>query len=97
MQLKKFIQIQTFGFGKATIGYRLADNLFGPWSRPVIFYTPPLNDDQEFVYSANAHPEYNSDGIIITYNVNSGDSEKLMSNEEIYFPKIIKLNFEIDK
>jgi len=96
-KLKKYIQIQTLGFGKATIGYRLADNLFGPWSRPVIFYTPPFNDDQEFVYSSNAHPEYKSDGIIITYNINSGDFEKLMSNEEIYFPKIIKLKFEIDK
>ena len=95
--LKKFIQIQTYGFGTASIGYRLAEQLYGPWSEPVLFYTPLLQEEKEFVYTANAHPEYNSDELIITYNINNGDFQRLISNEDIYFPKIIKLRFEKDK
>lgn len=95
--LKKFIQIQTYGFGTASIGYRLAEQLYGPWSEPVLFYTPLLQEEKEFVYTANAHPEYNSDELIITYNINNEDFQRLISNEDIYFPKIIKLRFEKDK
>jgi len=91
--LNKYIQIQTYGFGQASLGYRLADQLQGPWSEPVLFYAPVLQDDGEFVYSANAHPELSSQGIIITYNVNHASFERLLTNENIYFPKIIKLQF----
>ncbi|KOH45730.1 DUF4185 domain-containing protein [Sunxiuqinia dokdonensis] len=92
--LRKFIQIQTYGFGKASIGYRLADQLYGPWSEPAIVYTPALKEDDDYVYTANAHPEYDSDGLIVTYNINNFDFTKLLHSEEIYFPKIIRINFE---
>ncbi|MFC0875955.1 DUF4185 domain-containing protein [Saccharicrinis sp. FJH2] len=95
--LKQYIQIQTYGIGKASVGYRLADHLYGPWSEPIIVYTPSLKEDKEFVYTANAHPEFKSDGLIITYNINNGDIESLIANEDIYFPKIIRLQFEKDK
>lgn len=90
-ELGKFIQIQTYGFGQASIGYRLATNLQGPWSEPVVFYTPKLNHEKEFTYTANAHPELKSDGIMITYNINNFDFEHLVTDESIYFPKIVKL------
>lgn len=93
-QLKKYIQIQTYGFGKASIGYRLADHLTGPWSASVIFYTPALKEAKEFVYTARAHPEYSTDRIIITYNINNFDFGRLLNDEEIYFPKIIQLIWE---
>lgn len=87
--LKQYVQIQTFGYGAATIGYRLADKPEGPWSQPIIFYqTQPLSKD-EFVYSANAHPEIKSNGILVSYNVNSGDFNELISNENIYFPRLL--------
>ncbi len=91
--IEKYMQVQTFGFGHASIGYRLASQLQGPWSDPVIFYKPELEDQQEFMYSANAHPELASDGIIITYNVNNFDFEKLIYDESVYFPRCIKLKF----
>ena len=90
-KLEKYIQVQTYGFGKAGIGYRTSPNLWGPWSDPVIFHTPLLSDPQEFVYTARAHPELVSGGILITYNINNFDFGKLVSNENIYFPKFIKL------
>lgn len=93
---KKYVQIQTFGFGSASIGYRLADQLYGPWSEPVIIFTPRLKEDKEYVYTANAHPEFKSDDLIITYNVNNSDFGRLVNNEEIYFPKIIKISHDIN-
>ena len=95
--IKKFIQIQTYGFGVASIGYRLADQLYGPWSEPVLFYTPSLKEDKEYVYTANAHPEYKSNGLIVTYNVNNSDFGRLISNEYVYFPKIIEVNWKKDE
>ena len=49
------------------------------------------------MYTANAHPELESDGLIITYNINNGDFGRLISNEEIYFPKIINLKSKINQ
>lgn len=92
--LKKFVQVQTYGFGKASIGYRLADQLQGPWSEPVMVYTPTLNHPKEFVYTANAHPEVKSAGLVITYNINNQDFKELLNNEEIYFPKVITLSIK---
>jgi len=91
--INKFIQIQTYGWEQASIGFRLAGKPEGPWSDFYLFYTPELLDNDEFIYSANAHPEMHGDGIIITYNVNNSDFFKLLDNERIYFPIIIKLTF----
>lgn len=91
--LGKYVQIQTFGFGKASIGYRLADQLYGPWSDPVIIWTPQLKHEKEFVYSANAHPELRSGGLIVTYNINNFDFGRLLKDEEIYYPEIIEITF----
>jgi hypothetical protein len=89
--LNQYVQIQTYGFGHASIGYRLAYQPEGPWSTPVIFYKPHLENQKEFVYSANAHPELIADGILVTYNVNIGDFGELVRNENIYFPKFIRI------
>jgi hypothetical protein len=93
-ELGKFVQIQTYGFGQASIGYRLATKLQGPWSEPVVFYSPKLNHEKEFTYTANAHPELKSNGIMITYNINNFDFEHLVNDESIYFPKLVKLKFK---
>jgi hypothetical protein len=93
-ELGKFIQIQTYGFGKSPVGYRLAEHLQGPWSAPVIFYTPKLNHEKDFNYTANAHPELKSDEIIITYNINNFDFSQLVNDESIYFPRLVKLKIK---
>jgi len=90
-QLEKYIQIQTYGFGHSSLGYRVADRLQGPWSEPVIFYTPQLKNEKEFSYTARAHPELKADGLLITYNVNNFDFGQLVNDETIYFPKIVTL------
>jgi hypothetical protein len=89
--LQQYVQIQTYGYGAASIGYRLAERLEGPWSQPVIFYQTQLISPEDFVYSANAHPEITNDGILVTYNVNNGDFKELINNDSLYFPKIISV------
>lgn len=92
--LKKYIQVQTYGFGSSPVCFRLADKMQGPWSEPVLFYQPKLKHDKEFVYTANAHPEMDSEYLYITYNINNFDFETLIGNEEIYFPKILKIKIK---
>lgn len=90
--LKKFMQVQAFGFGEGKIGIRLADSLTGPWTEPLLIYTPTYPGVKNpLMYSAKAHPELVADGIFITYNVNSFDFGELINNETIYFPKFILL------
>jgi len=89
--LHQYVQIQTYGYGAASLGYRLAELPEGPWSEPVIFYQTQLKNPKDFAYSANAHPEITNDGILVTYNVNNGDINELMKNETIYFPKFISV------
>lgn len=90
ISLKKYIQIQSFGFGEAKIGIRMSDNLQGPWTEPYIFYTPEYHGVKKpFIYSAKSHPELHADGIYITYNINSFDFAELTENQSIYFPKFI--------
>ncbi len=91
--IDKYIQIQTYGIGHANLGLRIADQPEGPWSEPLIFYHPLINDEKDFVYSANAHPELTADGILITYNINNGDFGKLIDNENIYFPKCVRIKY----
>ena len=88
--LKKFIQVQSFGFGEAKIGIRMSDSMQGKWTEPFLFYKPGYQGVKKpFMYAAKAHPELQGDGIYITYNVNSFDFSELIENQELYFPKFI--------
>ncbi|MEY8021635.1 DUF4185 domain-containing protein [Muriicola sp. SD30] len=89
--LHQYVQIQTYGYGAASIGYRLAEQPEGPWSQPVIFYNTQLKSQEDFVYSANAHPEISNDGILVTYNINSANFKELIKNDSLYFPKFISI------
>jgi hypothetical protein len=88
--IRKYVQVQSFGFGEASIGIRVANRPEGSWSEPLIFHKPELDGiRQPFVYAAKAHPEQKGDGLCITYNVNSFDFGEVLKNQSIYFPKTI--------
>ncbi len=92
--LHTYVQVQTFGFGEADLGYRTAPRLEGPWSGPVRFYKPSVIVPGQMVYTAYVHPALSRHGEwVITYNTNHPDFDVLMSNEEIYFPKIVRAVF----
>lgn len=89
-QLKKYIQVQSFGFGEGKIGIRMADSPAGKWTDPYMFYVPVYQGIRKpFMYSAKAHPEFGPGGFYVTYNVNSFDFGELVENHSIYFPRFI--------
>lgn len=88
--LKKYFQVQSFGFGEGKIGIRMADQMQGKWTEPYMIYTPGYPGViKPFMYAAKAHPELKANGTYITYNVNSFDFGELIKNQTIYFPKFI--------
>lgn len=90
--LKKYLQFQSFGFGDAEIGLRMADSLQGPWTNPYILCKPTYPGvKQGFMYSVKAHPELKKGSIVITYNVNSFDFGELLNNQLIYFPGFVRV------
>jgi len=90
--LKKYLQLESHGFGAGSIRLRMADSLQGPWSEPRLFYKPDYTGvTKPFMYAAKAHPELKSEGLVITYNVNSFDFGELVENQEIYFPKFLEV------
>jgi hypothetical protein len=87
---RKYMQIQTVGFGAADLAYRSATNLQGPWSALQNFYRPPeFGASNIMIYSARAHPEQQAAGLVVTYNVNSFDFGELVRDPEIYYPKVL--------
>lgn len=89
--LKKYLQFQSYGFGQAQIGIRMADEITGPWTEPFMIYTPSYAGIKKpLMYSVKAHPELAGAGIYVTYNVNSFDFAELIDNQTIYFPKFIR-------
>ena len=90
--IKKYIQVQSFGFGDSQIGLRMSDSLQGPWTTPYLFYKPDYSRIKKpFMYAAKAHPEIHGDGICITYNINSFDFGELIENQNLYFPGFISV------
>jgi hypothetical protein len=91
-KIKKYVQVQSFGFGQASIGVRLANRLEGPWSEPTIIYKPDYTGISEpLMYSAKAHPELkNPNGVYVTYNMNA-DFGFVLKNQNVYFPKFLTL------
>jgi len=90
--LKKYLQIQSHGFGAGSIGLRMADHLQGPWTDLRLFHTPDYTGiTKPFMYAAKAHPELTSDGLVITYHINSFDFGELVANQDIYFPKFVEI------
>lgn len=90
--LRKYVQVQSIGFGKAAIALRMADSIQGKWSDPRILYTPDYSENsQPLMYAARAHPELRGNGLYITYNLNSLDWRELIANRKIYYPRFIKV------
>ena len=88
--LKKYIQVQSVGFGKANIAVRFSEHMQGPWTDLQTIYMPAYTGvKQPLAYAAKAHPALNGNGIYITWNVNSSDFKELIENQSIYFPRFI--------
>jgi hypothetical protein len=98
VRTKTFIHITTYGFGAADIGIRTAHELTGPWSEPFMIYRPPESDAaRPFVYGAVAHPSLtgsHENDLVITYSTNSFDFFDLITQTELYWPRVIEVSLE---
>ena len=95
--LKRYIQIQTLGFGGASMALRSSSGITGSWSRPEPFYRPPESDRPGvFVYAGKAHPELKGADLILTYVANHSNFGALVDDRSIYYPRFLKARFTAD-
>ncbi len=88
---RRYLQVQSVGFGGSDIGLRSADRLTGPWTPSRTIYRPPESDGPDpFVYAGKAHPELKGADLIVTYAANGKDS-RLATDLTIYFPRFVRV------
>jgi hypothetical protein len=74
------------------IQLRRAPKPEGPWSEPVRVWTAPEQDTIDIAYNAKAHPELSDErGLLISYNVNSLDWERNLSEADVYRPRFVRV------
>lgn len=62
----------------------------GPFTNETLLYTTPEPGGNIFTYNAKAHPELGSkDTLVISYNVNSFDTNDVFANVESYRPRYV--------
>ena len=93
-RLRRYVLVQTTGFGAATIELRWAARLEGPWSSPVRVYRPPESDRRgALVYAGRAHPELAGADLVVTYASNHEDFRTLVEDTSLYYPRFVRVNF----
>ncbi len=68
------------------IHMRYADNIWGPWSDPVIVYKCQKSRPDDTCYAAKEHPEYSEENGRITY--------LTYVSHQRYWPELIRIEFE---
>jgi hypothetical protein len=89
--------MQFTGFPQSPIGARFAHSLTGPWSPLQPFHAPEemqRNDPGILLYAAKAHPEQVADGQAMTYCSNTFKIARVMAENDIYFPRFIRVKFQ---
>ena len=99
-QLKKWVAVLNYPkLFSDKIVFRTAPLLDGPWSEgKVIYRIPEMQkgqagyDKDTFCYAAKEHPEFRQPGsLLITYACNTMNVQKLTSELNIYFPKVVRV------
>ncbi|MFH1372961.1 MAG: hypothetical protein ABII79_04120 [bacterium] len=78
-----------------------APDIIGPWSEEIVIYAPPELipdnagfDESYFCYAAREHIQFydkKTKRLLITYDCNSSEFGLLLSNMEIYYPRVISI------
>ena len=94
-KLKKFVLLQTWGFGNAVMAIRTADKLTGPWSDRQIVYRPDESRRTDaMVYAGTGHIHLIGADIVATYNANSAVFSNLLADQSLYYPRFVRIDFE---
>jgi Domain of unknown function (DUF4185) len=85
----------TVALSSQIVMYR-SDSLTGPFTGKTVIYTTPETGGNIFTYNAKAHPEYgNPNTLLVTYNVNSFDTNDVYSNVDNYRPRYVDVRVDI--
>lgn len=75
--------------------YRSA-SLDGPWTGKTVLYSTPETGGNVFTYNAKAHPELgNGHTLLVTYNVNSFDTNDLYTEVDNYRPRYVDVDLKL--
>jgi hypothetical protein len=89
---RRFVVVQSVGFGAADVAVRFAPELTGPWTqprtvhRPAEFYRPKI-----MIYAAKAHPELSGADLVLTYATNTFEFAEQMTDSTSYYPRFVRL------
>lgn len=73
-----------------------SDSLEGPWTGKTVLYSTPETGGNVFTYNAKAHPELgNGHTLLVTYNVNSFDTNDLYTEVDNYRPRYVDVDAKI--
>jgi hypothetical protein len=88
------IEVQTVGFGAATLDIRSAPAFTGPWGPAFVAYTPPESSRSGvLVYAGKAHPELTGAALVATYASNSTSFSTLVADTTLGYPRFVRLAF----
>ena len=91
---RRWLEVETTGFGATQLTLRWADLPEGPWSEPEPFYTPDESFGPcAFVYAGKAHPELTGADLLVTY-VASHFPECNIDDPALYVPRFVRVTLE---
>lgn len=96
--LDRYLEIQTVGFGRSDLGYRLSDSPLGTWTPIERFYRPEEYQIPDIlIYAAKAHPHLEGANLVLTYATNIVDYEQLVARDDLYYPRFLRAGFDSAK
>ncbi|HEY3997891.1 MAG TPA: DUF4185 domain-containing protein [Candidatus Xenobia bacterium] len=87
--LGHFLEVQTVGFGDASVAVRASRALVGPWSEPQPVFEPSVGAEV-FVYAGKAHPELSGAPLVLTYANNVMSLDRVVHDESLYYPHFLR-------
>jgi len=87
---RTFIQLQTLGFGDATVAWREAPAPQGPWGAASVLYRPHAAG--WWIYQGKAHPWLTGAPLVATYSTNAPNERELASNPARYRPRFLRID-----
>jgi hypothetical protein len=91
---RRFVQIQSVGFGRANFGFRRAETPTGPWTPIERFYRHQEWDTPYIlIYAAKAHPHLMKADLILTYATNTARLARLVRRNDLYYPRFLRVDF----
>ncbi len=89
-----WIEVQTVGFGAATLDIRSAQGLSGPWGSLAAIYSPPESQRSGvLVYAGKGHPELHGAELVATYASNSSTFATLVRETSLYYPRFVRVSW----